>query len=987
MKIIMMPMLGLAMAAGASVAEPLVDFVATDMVWRVTAGAYRPEFAAGQLVRTDEGLVIRTDCAKEARSAKWLTLDVPRAAGARTDWNGRLIALVMPRPPSGRMMSNIALNFIDREGETFQFFAVGTHYNDCGELVFVYDLKNMRGVSSWGGKPADGRLDSPVRFGSVSIHYGGGDTGEAVLSRVENVEREAAAAPRRETPSREPISTDTMYPGAEPFPGAERIVFRVAGEVPDGTPARLVLSHDSISDAAHGKKDEFRSVVSNGIVRFATHLPYATPYQFLSLSSPRGNLGVAQAAGEFLQSEAEAMRLDCETGNPLHICRAERDERPVLVVRNPAARPIAWKTTFALSDYFGRTVGIPFDREMKAGETVRLDVPWPLPSKGLWRVKAEVVAGDGSRAVKETRFGFIDLHEVTPKVEKPKFRMGIHYHGTRYWPDKVDLTIAALVAAGAKFTRCDYDHMWADIERRQGVYSWEKSDAMIDRLSAAGLALDIIFACTPAWAYDEAAAERANRMKADGYRVKNCNYLPRTGLFREFCEKYARRYGTRIDYYECGNEWDLTGTGTTDFKDLLRVQKEAYDGLHAGCRDVCVTPNGWTTAVSASNGNHKVWQNGLVEYFAEHPETYDAWALHCHGTPESFRVNISERFLPMRESKPLKSRPWLLNETALSSVNGMEDEVASAVWRKIVYGWAMGASDYIWYNLRATGWFEGGEPGYGLITPDFRPRAGYAAFSALSTVLQGLDFDSTVHSRKQRHIFRFRGRSQGADGIVVVGWDSQVRRGVRRIGFRTDAKRTCLVDLMGNRTETAPKDGEAVFPLAYRPQALVFEGATVAEPVDRAALESETADAVLVPAANSGNEPIFVLNDAMHVKNLYEANPVMAYRLWTGAGDLSARFWLSSEEGCLRVRAAVRDDKAHEGDAIEVFVTGGGATRTFRMRPVRRDGVMGFYDQVLPVADRSFGLDIHVLDDDGEGIDGYLFLRSEGEDPLQVMFE
>ena len=82
----MMLTLGLAMAAGGSVAEPLVDFAATDTVWRVTAGAYRPEFAAGQLVRTDEGLAVRTDCAKEARSAKWLTLDVPRAAGARTDW-------------------------------------------------------------------------------------------------------------------------------------------------------------------------------------------------------------------------------------------------------------------------------------------------------------------------------------------------------------------------------------------------------------------------------------------------------------------------------------------------------------------------------------------------------------------------------------------------------------------------------------------------------------------------------------------------------------------------------------------------------------------------------------------------------------------------------------------------------------------------------------------------------------------------------------
>lgn len=964
--------------------NPLLDFSTANVVWDVMAGAYRPEFAAEQLVRTDEGLVVRTDRAKEARSSKWLTLDIPRNAGTCTDWSGRLVALVMPRPPSGRMMSNIALNFSDREEEVFQFFAVDTHYNDRGEFVLVYDLQNMEGVSSWGGKPADGRLDSPVRLGSVSIHFGAGDTGEVVLSRVENVAREAV--PQRETMSREPISTDTMYPGAEPFPGAERLVFRVAGEVPEGTLARLVLSHDSISEAPYGKKDEFRSVVSNGIVRFATHLPYTTHYQFLSLSSPRGDLRIAQAAGEFLQSEAETMRLDCETGNPLHICRAERDERPVLIVRNPAARPIIWKTTFVLSDYFGRTVGIPFDRAVKAGETVRLAVPWPLPAKGLWRVKAEVEAGDGSRAVKETRFGYIDLHEVTPKVEKPKFRMGIHYHGTRYWPNKVDLTIAALVASGAKFTRCDYDHMWSDIENPQGVYHWEKSDAMIDKLTSAGFALDIIFASFPAWAVIPEVAKRNDALRAKGVRMRNCANLPRPGLFRDFCEMYARRYGTRIDYYECGNEWDLTNPESVAHDDLLRLQREAYEGLHAGCPDVCVIPNGWGMAASHS-AVPSMFNKGLIEHFAQHPETYDVWAFHSHRSFDAFQVDVDDRFLPLRASTPLRTRKWLLNETALTSHCGQEDEVARHVWMKILFGWSRGAQDYNWYNLRATGWFDGGEPGYGLITPDYRPRAGYAAFAALTTIFQGLDFDSSIHSRKQRHVFRFKGRSQGADGVVIAGWDSQVRRGVRRIGFRTDAKRACLVDLMGNRTEAAQKDGEIVFPLAYQPQALVLEGATMAEPIDRAVLESETTDAVLVSAVNLGDEPIFVLDGVTHVKNLYEANPVTAYRLWSGPGDLSARFWLSSSEGGVRVRAAVRDDKAHADDSIEFSVTSNGSTRMFRLRPSRRDGTMSFYDQVLPVADRSFGLNIHVLDDDGEGVDGYLFLRSETEDPLQVIFE
>jgi|GEM_PF-1399553 len=982
-------------------AETLIDFASDGAQVSVVAGSakYRKDAPESQLNPSAMGLVVRSNSEYESGPARWMVLGINKSLGMKHDFNDSTFRIVLLAPPSGRFASNLAVNLRDRDGEIFQLPLCGEGYNENGEYCIDFDVRKYpKGKKGWGSAKANGVLDAPLGLDSIAVHYRSGvdelgtvGGGEMTMVRVERTERkgewvsDGVAAPR-EVISYEPISTDVMQPGAEPFPGARELRFKVEPAVTGKM--KLTLSHGSRGTAKEGVMTTYEAMASNGVVRFKVQLPYDEMYEFFKLEAlGTPAVKVVNAGGEFAQTVAEAMRMRVETGNPLHIVRDGKDERPKIVIRNPSTREIGWKTEITLSDYFGNEVKIPFARQMKPKDEVAVGVPWPLPGRGLWRVKAQVEGDDGSRTEKTDRFAWIDLHEVTAKMEKPKFRMGIHYHGTRYLPDKVDNTIAALVAAGAKFVRCDYDHMWADIEPQQGVEKWEKSDLMIEKLTAAGLALDIIFAGPPSWAIEPASIERARNMKKAGYRVKSCNYLPRKGLFKAFCEKYARRYGTKIDYYECGNEWDLTGTGTVELSDLLKVQQEAYDGLHAGCKDVCVTPNGWTTAISCSNGNLKVWNNGLVEYFAEHPEAYDAWALHCHGTPESFMVNISQRFLPMRASKPLKDRPWLLNETALSCVNGMEDEVASAVWQKIVYGWAAGASDYIWYNLMATGWFDGGEPGYGLITSDFRPRAGYAAFSALSATLLGMDFDQTLYSKGLRHLFRFRGSSKAVkNGMALVGWDT---RQVCRIELMTDAKGAEIRDLMGNRKKTEMEDvgngmKKVVFAFGHRPQALLLEGATKAEVVDKSALERDEVVAILIHGESKC--PNAILGTAANVKDLYEANPVMVHRLWKGKFDHSARIWFVPAKGGFKVKALVQDDISAEGDAMDIVVSEK-SERKFRVKPQSRQNTTDFYEQFVSTDQVEVGIELIIHDDDGEGEDSYLFLTKEGAGPLKVRFE
>lgn len=964
----------------------LVDFAKTEpSLFTMTSAAFVDSREPKQFERGRDGLVVRLDEAREKPDTPWATMSLPKSLSS-VDYADRSFVLVLSGGIWGRITRNIAVNVTDARGETFQFSPIKVDVDDTtGEERYYYRAETKPGTRGWGGKVNDGVLDRPGFLSAVNFHYRCGGRGGCTLKAVEEVVEERDVP--RDVLSVEPISTDVQSPGAEPFHGAKELLFTVrpacTGKV------RLTLSTESKGMAHQGRMVTYDADSVDGRVVFRTDRPWSEEYEFIglrTLGERPEKLDVVSASGRFLQTEAEAMRLDVDTKNELHLCRDE-GERPELLVGNPTDRTLAWKTTFVLSDVFGRKVNVPFDRSVASGETVRLAVPWPLPAKGAWTVSARLRDVGGRIVRKETRFAYVDRHEVTPLVAKPKFRFGIHYHGTKYWPDKVDKTIGALVAAGAKFTRCDYSHMWSDIEPRPGEFHWERSDAMIEKLRAAGLALDIIMYGLPAFARDPAAWEKAEAAVRRGIRVRGSCVKTKPGLFRAFCETYGRRYGTKIDYYEVGNEWDLSSAELFPHEAALAIQREAYEGLHAGCPDVCVTPNGWAAVCSPAKADPVRWNAGIQEAFAEHPELYDCWALHVHGSFASYVDRIDGSWKALRERTPLKSRPWVANETANTCAFGNERTVSRQVWEKPLFAWSRGSRDYIWYNLRATGWFDGGEPGYGLITAGFYPRATYAAFAALTAVFQNLDYDGSLYSHRLRHLLRFRGRSQvlAEGGLVLAGWDDLSDEGVvRNVRIRTDAKRAELSDYMGNRKPLDVVNGEVVFPMSFNPQALLLPGATVAEAADPKELSRVLTGPKTVDLSKPDRRPDFVLSGKAHYHSYFEANPPYAHRLWTGEKDLSAKVWLSRRDGALVVRAEVVDDKLAIGDRAEVTVESAAGRRTVVLKPVSSQGEARVCEASLPLDGNAFGIDLRIHDDDGEGPDGYLMLCREGEDPVPV---
>ena len=527
------------------------------------------------------------------------------------------------------------------------------------------------------------------------------------------------------------------------------------------------------------------------------------------------------AAGELTYVKLETSALpvastdvdvDVDTGDQLHLIRGGRGEA-ALVLKNLAAQPRHWTGRAVCRDHFDGGFAVPVDLVVGAGATGRVSLGERTWRKGIWYVFVELRDDAGGIAEFDTRFAAVDRHDVTPVLAKPHFRMGINYHAQRYWKNEnFAKTLDALVASGAKLVRSG-GFKFMDVAPK-GPDDWTMTDAIYRALRARGLAINANVYPAPAWSRKPMPAE----MEKLPHRH---NWPSRDGLFRAFCERIASRYRGGIDYFEMGNEWDLTAKEILPEAEALRLVREGRDGIRAGDPAATVITCGWAGATTADF--EKAPNPGLLEAFAEKAQdAFDVWPLHLHGLYDSYEAGVRERFFPLR-ARTMPQKPWYSNETAVSTAGGNEPLAARTVWMKILSAWAWGSTDYIWYNLREIG-PDDSERGFGLMTADYHPRATFAAFAALTALLEGGCFEATLVERRARHVYRFR--APDGKSLVVAGWDGERDE---TLAVETDALRAFSVDLMGNRTELKGTDGTFSWPVGEDPSAIVLENATRAE--------------------------------------------------------------------------------------------------------------------------------------------------------------
>lgn len=810
------------------------------------------------------------------------------------------------------------------------------------------------------------------------------------------------------------------FPGAKPIPGPAALELETEGDFA-GT---LEVHFTPFPD---GKPLVFKAAKSAqaNVTRFKTRLDPARLYQLrlfvVSRSGGDGKpwrMGFRRLTAAYRTTEAQALRFDCETGNPLRLVRQERGERAAFAIDNLSTRSVAVEGMLSLKGSLGEPKALPV--KVTLPPKARTSLPLPCVAlKGVWRISGELRAGDGSTVPVEARFAYVDDHAVTPKQPFGTFRLGVNENFGRFTDVDRRLTIDAFVACGAKLVRGETGTFMETIQPNgPDDADFSRPDRLVGDLEAAGLSLDTLLLWNPAWAARPGDLSREWKRWRLG-RVRD-------GLFEQFCEKLSRHFGTRIDYYEVGNEWDLDFCGTPE--DAIAVQKEAYAGLKRGCADVCVIPNGW--AVSEDNdqvvrSGHKGFREAALRGMAPY---MDVMTIHMHGAFAPYVRQIEERLFPLMKRTGLGGKRWYSNETSMSSL-WEERAPALLVWKKILYAWSAGSQDYIWYNMRGTGWDpKDVEQGYGMVTADYRPRETFAAYAALATAFGGKTFRQTLFRKASRFCLLFA--QEG--GLTLGAWDESATPDGVRVPVKTDARTAVRIDVFGNRTTLAVRDGCVDFVFGAHPAALVLDGASSAT-ADCAALSDippPHVKATVIPPGYTTRRPDFVLDAHSQVTDYFQANPAEVHRLWKGPEDLSAKVWLGHDARGLDVRLDVTDDvhvppkggvRQYEGDDVQLafashlqrghwefglahradgegevycWLAPGGfeteaAAKAVRLK-TRREGTVTTYEAHFPYATlgfepalmrQGFRFNVMVNDNDSDGRDAAIEIRGGSFEP------
>ena len=742
-----------------------------------------------------------------------------------------------------------------------------------------------------------------------------------------------------------PLRGDSKMPGAVRLPGAKAFVVRTDRGFPGGR-VRMLLRRE-VRTREKPEPIEF-SAPWERETAIRTDLPETNHYYLVSFgfsAQVPSNTVVTLLGVDAITEERkeEALRMDVvSSGNAFRSVRYGLGEKAFLTFCNPTAEPGSWKGTLTAKDFFGRTVDIPYAVTLPPGGESRQELP-QFPAKGIWRMSNTL------------RLAVLDAHETTPLQPEDEFRIGTIYHVDRYTKADNEISMDALNAIGAKIIRADY---WP--ARTQDGWDFAREGRITDELLRRGIAVNAIF-------------------RTDG---------------REFGEAAARYFGTRLSYYEYGNEWDLKFKHPYD--KMVGKFRAFSEGVRSACPQAKVIMGGFAAESSTKLPSSKIRKDFQERFMMECRDLYAVHAIHLHSHYEEY-VGKLKHFFKWRKDCGIDDKPWFANETAVTVTRVGEDPAAVILWQKILYSWSRGSVDYLWYNLRGTGYkpFDS-EQGYGMMTADFRPRATFAAFSALTKVFFRLESDGVLHDGKGRQVMRWKGTRHGKPCRVIAGWDALAGEKGCAIRIRTDATKAAQVDLMGNVFVLPIRNGIAEWTIGKVPTAVVFVDGKRAEP-DARDLRAEAVEPVkIIHPGKVGEErpPDLVLRNPDQVYEIYEAKPEYRHRTWRWFGDLRAevRFFRCAADR-VSVLVTVEDDvhspvpgKPLEGDACVLKI---GGRDVVLVSDERAHGSTTYrHEFVLPAGGRPVPFNVRIYENDGEGPDGWIEYRPfEGPTKVEVCAE
>lgn len=501
----------------------------------------------------------------------------------------------------------------------------------------------------------------------------------------------------------------------------------------------------------------------------------------------------------------DAIGFEIETGSKVHVLRKNAEDRLRFLFANPTGEEADLLLKFTYENSFGQKKTEEQTLKIAAGKTGTINPEWRPDSFGYWKISAAVrnKKTPNSRSVKTRSIAYFDPAGPT-EGRAPGFLFSVCTHTPRWSTEDRLLEIEAATLCGVKV--CRTGSGWLDIQPKPDQWNWKTVDFLVDEYGKKGIELQFDLTGTPSWALAPDAI-----VPKDGAYWKA---FPKLDACKNFIRELCARYHGRIRYYENRNEPDLTGFNSMTLDQYAALQKAVYEAFTQYDQEAIVMTGGFATL----NRRHAslIYPDFQRDFLAKANGYFHLHAFHGHGWFPSYVEQIDNQLIPIRKETGV-TVPWYNNETAMTSIGGLEQQQAEVLFKKLIFAWSRGAMGYTWYDLRNDGYDPAyGEHHFGMMTNDFYPKPVYAAYNALAAQYTKMNYEKTLSKSKNVYLFLFRNDKT----ILVPGWYETGFGETKGYLLETDAKKAFLVDLMGNEKESPIQNKRVLFEIKSLPQSL-----------------------------------------------------------------------------------------------------------------------------------------------------------------------
>ena len=528
------------------------------------------------------------------------------------------------------------------------------------------------------------------------------------------------------------------------------------------------------------------------------------------IKQPAGMIVLGEVTGEILSAPCIA---EIVTGNPIHILRADRDDRPELLLRNYNTRTLNLHGKCTIKDADGKNVEvIPVPEKLDAGASVR--IPLPEPSGfGIFYCTLELDDGIAPPVTRTMSYARMLPAGPTPGVSTG-FHFAVHSHADIGTVGARDLSALAAGMCGAKVFRTGTN--W-DI-KENGSCDWTVADQLLDAFGAQGL--EPQFQCggwLPEWALD-LEKPLFRDFGGDPRRMDYARF-PKLDKWGKMITLLLEHFRGRVRFVEPWNEPDLAYFANFSVEDYCRLQKYFYETVKHADPSVKVMTGGFAL-LNVNEPRHAVHPDYLREALRGSRGFYDIIAFHGHGPQQMYRTQISG-LSRIRQEVGVADTPWWSNETAISSAAIGERAQAETLFKKLLYCWANGGVGYTWYNIRNKGYLPNdGEHNFGLVTKDFYPKQVYLTYNMLAGLYRNAEFLRTLNDANEFQVYLFR----AANGdYLVPSWNVNGSH-FNLLVLSNITGKVSIIDIFGNETEISTSSGLCLIPAGHAPQTVRISG-------------------------------------------------------------------------------------------------------------------------------------------------------------------